>query len=197
MQPPFAFPVDEISSRNLTSDVLSTEMRDREGNAHLALYGRNTDSLRFPVERIGMDIVAHSTKVTLRALDRLELWNGLVAFPGFGNLLRIRSLVSLLPGKGALEGFSRLHTGLDQQVRNQARTSCFCVVVGAVVQLHAIFLMLLPAIGTDHIERLRELLECPVQGLRLLWRRMKLYSYGSVHAENIPYMRSFCQMIRF
>src|SRR6266480_1821567 len=109
-----------------------------------------------------MGIVAHSTKLTLRALDRLELWNGFVALLGFCNLLRIRILVSLLPGKGALEGFSRLHTGLDQQVRNQARTSCFCVVVGAVVQLHAIFFMLLPAIGTDYIERFSELLERPV-----------------------------------
>src|SRR5258708_32473689 len=108
MQPPFAFPVDEISSRNLTSDVLSTEMRDREGNAHLALDGRNTDSLRFPVERICMDIVAHSTKVTLRALDRLELWKGFVSFPGFANLISTRSLVSLLPGKGARQGFTPL-----------------------------------------------------------------------------------------
>ncbi len=146
MQPELPLAVDEVSSSNLVTRILATPMRHGEGNSQLASTTREPDRLPIPVKRVGVDIVANRTEVTLWHLDRLELRDGFATLPGFGDLLLIGRFVLLLPGKCTLEGFRGFYASLNEMVRHQSRTRGFRLIVHRMMQFHPVLLAVLPTI---------------------------------------------------
>src|SRR5205807_7492112 len=122
MQPELSFTKDQISRADRSTSVLCAVGRDGKRNALLACYCREADRLSEPIQGIGMLIIANRTGLTMRALDRLEDRYRLASLVRFGYLLRIAPLMFLLPGESTLQGFGRLDTSLNEQIRNQART---------------------------------------------------------------------------
>lgn len=191
MQPPFAFAITEVCSTNRTASVFSTIGRDHKGNALFASTGRETNQASLPIERVRVDIVADRTGLALRAFYWLEFWDRLPALQGFCDLLRIARLMPGLPSKCALKGLSSLDPRLNEQIRYQSGTRFFGRAIRGVMQPHTILLMLVPAIGTNLIERFGKLSKRLLQGYRLLWRGVQLDAYRSIHAKSVPYMSTF------
>ncbi len=193
MQPPFPLTVDEVCCSYWVACILSTEVRDREGNTHLPLRRRDADHLPFPVERIGMNIVPNWTEPTLRTLDWLELWERPALLLGLGNFLLIGGLMLGFPGKGTLERFSSFDASLYQMIGDQSRTRSFRIIVQRMMQFHAVLFAVLPSVGTHLIKSGSELSKRLLQGVCLLRGRMQLYSHSSVHTKSIPYMSKNCK----
>jgi len=173
--------------------VLSAIGRYYKGHALFASTGRETNHGSLPIERVRVDIVTDSTGLALRALYWLELWRRPPALQGLCDLLGIARLMPGLPGKCALKGLSSLDPCLNEQIRYQSWTCCFGRVVRCVMQAYTILLMLLPAIGTNLIERFGKLSKRLLQGYRLLWRGVQLDAYRSIHAKSVPYMSTFSE----
>jgi len=197
MQPVFPVARDQVSSSNLVSLIFGAEMRRREGDAHLAACGRESNRLPLPVESIGMNVVSGWTKFTSRAFHGFELRNWIALLLRLFNFLGIGIFMFLLPSEGTRKSFSCFDTGLDKKIADQSRTEYFASTVRLMMQFHPVLFLMLPPIGTDMIEGLGELQKRFMQGMGLFRSRMKLYPYGSIHAESIPYMFTFCQMGRF
>lgn len=64
-----------------------------------------------------------------------------------------------LPGKCALKGLGRLDPRLSEQIIDQSGTRFFGRAVRCVTQADPILLMLLPAIGTNLLERFGKLMQ--------------------------------------
>src|SRR5258708_26690853 len=60
------------------------------------------------------------------------------------------------------------------------------------MQPHTILFVVFPTISAHLIACRSPLAQRLSKGVRLLWRRMQLYFYGSVHTIMIPYMSCFC-----
>ena len=191
MQPPFAFAIAEVCSTNRTASVFRAIGRYHEGNALFASTGRETNRGSLPIERGRVDIVADRTGLALRAFDWLELWCRLAALQGFCDPLGIARLMPSLPGNCALKGLGRLDPRLNEQIRDQSGTRFFGRAVRCVMQADPILLMLLPAIGTNLIERFGKLSKRLLQGYRLLRRGVQLDMYRSIHAKSVPYRSTF------
>lgn len=195
VQPECALTGKQVCCGDPMTCILRTEMRHAKGDSQPTSTASEIDGLSLPVERVGMDIVTDWTAFTLGTLHRFELWNSLATLLGTSLLLLVVSLVSLLPGKDTLECFSGFDTRLNEQVTYQARTSNFGLVVRRMMQLDAVLFALLPTIAAHHIKGVRKLLKRFLQGLCLFRSWMQVYSHGSIHAETIPYMCNFCQMM--
>ena len=181
MQPPCTLAETQISCTDLPPIILGTVSRNSKGNTLFACTGRETNLLLLPVQGIGLLIVANGTRLASRTVYGLELGGCLAAFEGFRNLLGIACLMPGFPGQGTLEGFSGFDPRLNEQVRNQSRTSRFCLTVRRMMQAYAVLFGMLPAICTDYIECFGKLAKRLLQGYCLLWRGLQLYLDRSIH----------------
>src|SRR5262249_14706617 len=123
--------------------------------------------LPFPTEGVGVQVVAGGTARSMRRAHLLALG---------------------CQGKGALDGFRRFDTGLNQQVTHQTGAGGFGFKVGEMMQPHDVLFVLLPTSSTDQIKRRRKLAQGVQQSGVLLWSGLQLYSHRSVHIKNAPSM---------
>jgi len=176
MQPELSLPVTQISRGDRIANVFGTVVRHSKGESETSRTSRESYLLLLPTERVGLFIIPNWTGLRLRHLDRLEDRNRFSLLLGFGDLLWVSCLFLGFPGQGGLHCLGRLDTGLDEQVGDQARTSCFGLIVGGMMQLHAILFVMLPTKGAHRIESHSELPQRLFERLSLLWCGMQLYS---------------------
>ena len=134
MQPELSLAIDEVCGSNLAASITLAPFRHGEGKTYPARCRGKIDFLPSPVERIRMNIVTDRTELTLRHVDRLELGNRFTALQGFRYFLGICCFMFGFPGESRLQGLGCLDTGLDEQIRHQARTSLFGFMIRGVVQ---------------------------------------------------------------
>ena len=183
-------PLYQISSGNRTANVLATVVRDRKRNRLFAAGCRQSDNAVSPVEGIGMHVVARGTRLTPQTWYRLEAWFWFAELSGvLGSLLMFR-FVSGFPGEGTGECFGRSDTCSNELVRDEP-TGRFGVIVHRVMQCDPILFSIGLSICTHYVKGMRELRHRLSESSGLFWRWVKLYSYGSVHAESAPYTNSF------
>lgn len=196
MQPELALALNKISARYLASGVGCMVVGNGERNAYLPHAGREPYLLHVPLDRIGFLIIADRAKKRVGTRYGNEGRRRFASFESLCPFLRRDSFFPGFPRQGAFHRLRRLHSRLNKQVADQARTGSFRLVVHRVMQLDSIALGVLPAIGAYRIERSGKLAQRLLESVRLLRGRMQLESHGSVHAENLPYMSYFCQMKR-
>jgi hypothetical protein len=153
MQPPFAFVTQEISRCYLAPDVLCAIVGNRKGDAHLPCARRETNLLHAPFEGIGMHVITRGARLRLRHLDRLEDGRRFALLESLRCSFGGSNLFLSFPRERTFEGFSRLDTCLNEQIRYQTRAGCFRLVVRRMMQLDPVLFSVLPAIATYCIER--------------------------------------------
>jgi hypothetical protein len=97
------------------------------------------------------------------------------------------------PGKGAFEGFGGFDAGLNEQVGDQSGTAGLRLVVGGVMQAHAVLLVRVPPVGTHEIVGVGELLQRHVQSIALLTLGLKFEPNCSIHNTNATLYGIYCQ----
>ena len=148
MQPPLPISMlDQVSRVRRTSSISGCVMRHRERERQATCDGRKAHGLWCPGQRIGMQVIAGRARNGARARDFTS---------------------TLLESKGRLQGFCGFDTGLNEQVRHQARTGRFLGVVRRVVELDAVLFVMRPSVGADIVKRSRKLLRGLGQRLRLV-----------------------------
>lgn len=147
MQPPLPMTMlDQVSGIYSTPSIADGVMRHCKRDRQPPSHGRKAHGLGGPGQRIGVQVIAGRAR----------------------NGARTRDLASnLLESKGRLQSFCCFDTGLNEQVRHQARAGRFFGVVGRVVQLDAVLFVMRPSVGTDIVKRSRKLLRGLGQRLRL------------------------------
>ena len=194
MQPPLPFAGTQVSSTDDATSVFGTIRGDRKGDPLLACHRREANGGLFPVEGIGMQVITDRTRVALGHLHRLELRYRLALLGGPGYLLGVACLLFGLPGESGFQGFSCFDPCLNKLIRYQSWTRLLESTLRRMMQAHAIFLMLLPAINTHGIERFGKLSKRFLQGHGLFWRGMQLDAYRSIHTKSMSYMSTFLQV---
>jgi hypothetical protein len=193
MQPPASVAETQISRGSGVADVLLAEAWNPKPDRHLARAGRKADGLVGPIERVGMHIVANRALFRLRAPDGFKDRNLPTHLLRFGDAFGVGRFLFGLPGKGTFEGFGGFDAGLNEQIRDQPGTAGLGVIIGGVMQAHAVLLVCVPPVGTHQIVGIGELLQCRVQCIALLTRGLKFELYDSVHNENHTIYGTFCQ----
>ncbi len=95
--------------------------------------------------------------------------------------------------QGAGDGFRRFHPRLDMQIRDKIGILRFEGIVQRVMQRHAIFDALLPAIGSNRVEHVRKLTPCFQQGGCLFGGRLQFDADRALHSTFVlPCIHCFC-----
>ena len=170
MQPVFPFAHTQICGRNLGPPVSRARGRNLKGDTQLSGTRREANGVRLPVEGIRFFVVTNRTVTRTRLTD--------LAPPGFTIKDRFQRL-------------GRFDASLDEQITDQTGTAFFGRVVGQVMQASPVLFLVLPPRGTHLIKSNGELGKRLGECSRLLWGRMQLYSYRSVHREDIPSLLGF------
>ncbi len=170
MQAELALAVAQISSRRSSTQILLGIGGNDKGQDHPSASGRQIHLLLLPIDGVGVQIIAGRTERGTRRAD-------LLAF-GFED-------------QGAFDRFSRLDTSLNEQITDQTGARGFGLVVGQMMQPHAVLFFLLPTRCTDEIERRCKLAQGVQQHGMLLCRGLQLNPHRSVRVKNIPYMNEF------
>jgi hypothetical protein len=191
MQPVLPIAIAQISRSNGIAKVFGTVSGNGEGKKQPSLRARKVDVMGIPVQPVCVKIVADRTEFDLWTVDRVEDRSGLALLECLSDSLSIMRFLLFLPGQCRLDRFGSLGTGLDEQIAYQSRTGRFRVIIGSMMQLHPVFLLMLPPIGNNMIKSLSKLFQRLLKSLSLLRGGMQLYLDRSVHTRLIPYMSSF------
>lgn len=161
-----AFAEDKVSGRRRVGGSILSIFRQLERYLHSAMTCRHTNKPSIPVDLESVQIIARRT----------------------GHRLRTGSFMSvLLPANYRLHGFAGFVYRLNMQVRDETGQGIFAFTVGKTVNRISIASVLLPALTAGDIEGLSKLANSLMQSIRLLWRRLKLNSYCSIHKVIISY----------
>jgi hypothetical protein len=173
MQPETTLAVEKVSRSSWIAYISKRVRRDGETNTHPALRRGEISFLLGPIYFVGVKVIAGWTRLRTRLRNTPAL---------------------LLTGERTLDSFSGLDAGLDNQIRYKPRAFSFDRIVCGVMQVHAVALIVSPAIFAHQVERSCELGKGLSERLGLLKCGFKFEPHSSIHALSIPYIRSFCNV---
>ncbi len=171
VQPEPALAFDEVGGTDAITGVLGIERRQGEGHAQSTAGAREVDLPGGPIKPEGVVVVAGGARVALWARDLPVL---------------------VFVGEGGPDGFSGLHSCLDDEVRDEVGVFNLEGIVSSVVEGDAVALRVLESVAADRIEDSSELTESLSQGADLFGCGLQQQAHGSVHVYSLPYARRFC-----
>ncbi len=167
------------------SDVLHQVFRNAQGQFNPSVYSSKTTGEGIPLHPVRTLVIADTGYLTVRTLDGLEDRNGLALLQRLLTFLRIALLVLLLPRQRAFDGFGGFHTSGTHQLSRKVRIVGTQWIVRPFVQFNPIATLRRKARMGYSIEARRVLFKRVAEALRLLWSRIELYLYRSIHTKNI------------
>ncbi len=126
-------------------------------------------------------VIADGAEAASGTTHRLEGWNRFPAHMSAGNLFGILSLSFHFPSERRFDGFGRFHSGRNDQLSRQQRVQGAQLIIGRLMQFHAILFTYVPTIGSDCVEAVSVLLHRFKQNTFLLWCSLKWDTNGSLH----------------
>jgi len=183
----------QVSTTHVVANVLHEVRWHLERHFYAPVDCGKTTAERLPLDPVRTLIIADTDQFAVGTADRLEDRNGLAFFPGLLNLAGIGLFLLDLPREGRLDRFRCLETGRTDQLSGKIRKLGTQRIVRAFVQLHAIATGSRKTFLSNSIKTGAIVFKRCLQTLRLLWRRIELYDYRSIHAKSMSYRPGFCQ----
>ncbi len=188
-----ALTIAQIRTTDLRTNVLSEVSGNRERQCNPPVDGGKATGEGLPLHPVRALVIADTYDLTVRTAHRLEYRDGLALLSGLFNPFGVCLCLLNLPGQGRFDGFRGFDTSRTHQLSRKIRILGTKRIVRPFVQLDSV-----AAIGgkshlSNGIKAGGVLLKRCLEAVCLLWGRIELYTYRSIHTQRLSYIPCSCQ----
>ncbi len=138
-------------------------------------------------------VIADTHHVTMRTPNRLEYRSRFALLPGLFNPFGVCLFLLDLPCQSGCNGLSRFDMSGTDQLSRKIRIFSPKRIVCSFVQLYAVATVSGKSDLRNGIKAGSILLKRCLEAMRLLWCRIEVDDYRSLHTETISYIPGYCQ----